>query len=106
MEAGLEGVTGGSLLEGTEELPVRVLFGAGCAADPVAIADMPILPPGAAATRRRAGQLPGTPLSALGTLRWSRRERNHPAQRRAGQHGAGFLMPGCPAGRGACETPC
>ncbi|MCA3442970.1 MAG: efflux RND transporter permease subunit [Rhodobacter sp.] len=68
MEAGLEGVTGGSLLEGTEELPVRVRLGAGLRGDPVAIGDMPILPPGAvqiAAT----GAFPAVPLSTLGTLR-------------------------------------
>jgi multidrug efflux pump subunit AcrB len=68
MEAGLEGVTGGSLLEGTEELPVRVRLGAGLRGDPVAIGDMPVLPPGAprvAAT----GQFPAVPLSTLGTLR-------------------------------------
>lgn len=67
MEAGLEGVTGGSLLEGTEELPVRVRLGAGLRGDPVAIGDMPILPPGApqvAAT----GQFPAVPLSTLGAL--------------------------------------
>ena len=68
MEAGLEGVTGGSLLEGTEELPVRVRLGAGLRGDPIAIGDMPILPPGAAATAA-TGQFPGVPLSTLGTLR-------------------------------------
>ena len=65
MEAGLEGVTGGSLLEGTEELPVRVRLGAGLRGDPVAIGDMPILPPGAAAVAA-AGQFPAVPLSTLG----------------------------------------
>ncbi|MCU0907096.1 MAG: efflux RND transporter permease subunit [Rhodobacteraceae bacterium] len=68
MEAGLEGVTGGSLLEGTEELPVRVRLGAGLQGDPVAIGDMPILPPGAPATAA-TGAFPAVPLSALGTLR-------------------------------------
>ncbi len=68
MEAGLEGVTGGSLLEGTEELPVRVRLGAGLRTDPVALADMPILPPGAAAVAA-AGRVPAVPLSSLGTLR-------------------------------------
>lgn len=68
MEAGLEGVTGGSLLEGTEELPVRVRLGAGLRADPVAIGDMPILPPGAAQAAA-AGAFPAVPLSTLGTLR-------------------------------------
>lgn len=68
MEAGLEGVTGGSLLEGTEELPVRVRLGAGLRGDPMAIADMPILPPGAAGTAA-SGVWPAVPLSTLGRLR-------------------------------------
>ncbi|EAQ07702.1 efflux RND transporter permease subunit [Yoonia vestfoldensis] len=68
MEAGLEGVTGGSLLEGTEDLPVRVRLGAGLRGDPVAIGDMPILPPDAAQIAA-AGQFPAVPLSTLGTLR-------------------------------------
>jgi multidrug efflux pump subunit AcrB len=68
MESGLEGVTGGSLLEGTEELPVRVRLGAGLRGDPTAIGDMPILPPSAVATARN-GQFPAVPLSSLGQLR-------------------------------------
>lgn len=68
MEAGLEGVTGGSLLEGTEELPVRVRLGNGLRADPVAIGDMAVLPPNAAALAA-GGAFPGFPLSTLGTLR-------------------------------------
>ncbi|NKX45779.1 efflux RND transporter permease subunit [Roseicyclus persicicus] len=68
MEAGLEGVTGGSLLEGTEELPVRVRLGAGLRGDAVAIGDMPILPPGAAQVAA-SGRFPAVPLSSLGTLR-------------------------------------
>lgn len=68
IEAGLEGVTGGSLLEGTEELPVRVRLGAGLRGDPVALGDMPILPPEAAQIAG-AGQFPAVPLSTLGGLR-------------------------------------
>lgn len=68
MEAGLEGVTGGSLLEGTEELPVRVRLGAGLRGDPVAIGDMPILPPTAAQVAA-TGLFPAVPLSTLGSLR-------------------------------------
>ncbi|NEX47928.1 efflux RND transporter permease subunit [Pseudotabrizicola algicola] len=68
MEAGLEGVTGGSLVEGTEELPVRVRLGAGLREDPVAIGDMPILPP-AAPQIAASGAFPAVPLSTLGTLR-------------------------------------
>jgi multidrug efflux pump subunit AcrB len=44
LEAGLEGVIGGSLLEGTEELAVRVRLGAGLRSDPTAITDMPMEP--------------------------------------------------------------
>ncbi len=66
MEAGLEGVTGGSLIEGTEELPVRVRLGTGLRGDPVAIGDMPILPPNAGGV---SGAYPAVPLSTLGALR-------------------------------------
>ena len=68
MEAGLEGVTGGSLLEGTEELPIRVRLGTGLRNDPVAIGDMPILPPGSVG-RAAEGRFPAVPLATLGTLR-------------------------------------
>ena len=68
MEAGLEGVTGGSLLEGTEELPVRVRLGGDLGRDPVALADMPILPPGSAQAAAE-GRYGAVPLSTLGTLR-------------------------------------
>jgi hypothetical protein len=94
MEAGLEGVTGGSLLEGTEELPVRVRLGAGLRGDPVAIGDMPILPPGAAAVAG-AGQFPAVPLSTLGTLRLEPSEST--ITRRNGERVntvQAFLMPG------------
>lgn len=94
MEAGLEGVTGGSLLEGTEELPVRVRLGAGLRADPVAVGDMPILPLGAAETAR-AGLHPGVPLSTLGALRLDPSEST--ITRRNGErvnNVQAFLMPG------------
>ncbi|MEM9780094.1 MAG: efflux RND transporter permease subunit, partial [Pseudomonadota bacterium] len=68
LEAGLEGVTGGSLLEGTESLPVRVRFGDGLRSDLSAIRDMPILPPGAA-TQSAQGTLPAVPLSAIADIR-------------------------------------
>jgi len=68
MEAGLEGVTGGSLLEGTEELPVRIRLGDGLRGDPVAIGDMPILSPGAAQIAE-GGAWPAVPLSRLGAGR-------------------------------------
>ena len=68
MEASLEGVTGGSLLEGTEQLPVRVRLGDAVRGDLAAIADLTILPPGATARSAR-GDFPGVPLSALAELR-------------------------------------
>jgi multidrug efflux pump subunit AcrB len=94
MEAGLEGVTGGSMLEGTEELPVRVRLGAGLRADPVALSDMPILPPGTAAAVA-AGVFPAVPLSTLGTLRLEPSEST--ITRRNGERVntvQAFLMPG------------
>ncbi len=94
MEAGLEGVTGGSLLEGTEELPVRVRLGAGLRGDPVAIGDMPILPP-TAAQIASAGQFPAVPLSTLGALQLEPSEST--ITRRNGERVntvQGFLMPG------------
>ncbi|MGP9805415.1 efflux RND transporter permease subunit [Paracoccus sp. NSM] len=94
MEAGLEGVTGGSLLEGTEELPVRVRLGAGLRGDPVAVGDMPILPPGAA-NAARAGLHPGVPLSSLGTLQLEPSEST--ITRRNGErvnNVQAYLMPG------------
>ncbi|MFN4062290.1 MAG: efflux RND transporter permease subunit [Paracoccus hibiscisoli] len=94
MEAGLEGVTGGSLLEGTEELPVRVRLGDGLRADPVAIGDMAVLPPNAAALAA-GGAFPGIPLSTLGTLRLEPSEST--ITRRNGERVntvQGFLWPG------------
>jgi multidrug efflux pump subunit AcrB len=94
MEAGLEGVTGGSLLEGTEELPVRVRLGAGLRTDPVALADMPILPPGAAAVVAEGASRPCR-SRALGTLRLVPSEST--ITRRNGERVntvQAFLMPG------------
>ncbi len=65
LEAGLEGVTGGSLIEGTEELPVRVRYGNAVRGDLTAISDLPIIPPGASAT---SGAFPAVPLSALADI--------------------------------------
>lgn len=58
--ASLEGVTGGSLIEGTEQLPVRVRLGDDVRADLNAVRDLPVVVPAAAA----AG-LSIAPLSAL-----------------------------------------
>ncbi|GFE50369.1 acriflavin resistance protein [Roseobacter cerasinus] len=67
LEAGLEGVAGGSLLEGPEELPVRVRFGQATRSDLTAIADLMLLP-GNAAQLSAHGQFPGVPLSAIAEL--------------------------------------
>ena len=63
LEAALVGATGGTLIEGTEELPVRVRLGDGLRADPAAIRDMPLIVPGGAAG------FPATPLSAVADVR-------------------------------------
>ncbi|MBT8474164.1 MAG: efflux RND transporter permease subunit, partial [Alphaproteobacteria bacterium] len=68
LDAGLNGITGGSLVEGTEELPIRVQFGAATRSDLSRISDLPILPPGAA-TAAAAGQFPGVPLSEIAQVR-------------------------------------
>ncbi|MEO1105630.1 MAG: efflux RND transporter permease subunit, partial [Pseudomonadota bacterium] len=67
LEAGLEGLTGGSLLESTEDLPVRVRFGEAMRGDLTAIKDLPLLTP-AAAQRSAEGAHPGVPLSAIATV--------------------------------------
>lgn len=59
LDTSLEGVTGGSLLEGTEQLPVRVRLGDATRGDLGAISDIPIIPPFA------AGAPVSVPLSAL-----------------------------------------
>ncbi|MEM6305486.1 MAG: efflux RND transporter permease subunit [Pseudomonadota bacterium] len=64
LDAALVGVTGGSLVEGTEQLNVRVRFGDALRGDVQAIADMPILLPGAAQVSA-TGAFPAVPLSEL-----------------------------------------
>lgn len=68
MQAGLEGVTGGSLLEGGEELPVRVRLGDDLRGDLSRIANLPLVPP-TAGTITAQGGFPGLPLSAVADLR-------------------------------------
>lgn len=66
MEAALVGVTGGSLVEGTETLPIRVRFGDAVRGDATAIADLPIQP----ATATLAvldDRMPALPLSEIAT---------------------------------------
>lgn len=64
MQAGLEGVTGGTLVEGTDELPVRVRLGDAERGDLNAISDLPIIVPNAAALSAQ-GTFPALPLSAI-----------------------------------------
>ena len=64
LEAGLTGVVGGSLLEGSEELPVRVRFGEATRSDLTAVRDLLIVPP-TAAQIGATGAFPGAPLSAI-----------------------------------------
>ncbi|MCI5108967.1 MAG: efflux RND transporter permease subunit [Marivita sp.] len=68
MEAALVGITGGSLIEGTEELPVRVRLGDALRADPSAIRDMGLLPSDAI-QRSVQGAYPALPLSAVAEVR-------------------------------------
>ncbi len=67
LQAGLEGVTGGSLLEGTEQLPVRVRLGDDVRGDLSAIRDLPII---SARTTQVAstGAFAATPLSAIASV--------------------------------------
>ncbi|MCV0425304.1 MAG: efflux RND transporter permease subunit [Roseibium sp.] len=66
LEATLEGATGGSLIEGTEELPVRVRVGEAGRSDLSQIASLPLLP--ASGTPGTAGY-DGVPLSAIADIR-------------------------------------
>ena len=66
LEAGLVGVTGGSLVEGTDQLPVRVRFDADLRSDVESIADLPILIANAGAIAA-TGALPTVPFSELAT---------------------------------------
>ncbi|MEO1453758.1 MAG: efflux RND transporter permease subunit [Pseudomonadota bacterium] len=66
LETALVGQTGGSLVEGTEQLPIRVRYGDAVRADLATISDLPILLPGAAA-QSASGVFPAVPLSQLAT---------------------------------------
>ncbi|MEM9357342.1 MAG: efflux RND transporter permease subunit [Pseudomonadota bacterium] len=68
LETSLEGATGGSLLEGSEELPVRVRVGSMARADFTAITNVDVIPP-AGATIAAGRGYPGIPITAIGTLR-------------------------------------
>ena len=66
LETGLVGVTGGSLVEGTDQLPVRVRFGDAIRGDLESVNDLPILLPNAAALSA-TGVMPAVPFSELAT---------------------------------------
>lgn len=67
LETLAEGALGGSLVEGPEELPVRVRLPGSRRDAANAIADLAILPAGAPAMAARGGY-PGVPLAALGEI--------------------------------------
>lgn len=67
MQAALNGAVGGALIEGTEELPVRVRLGAADRDSLAAIRGLTIMPPGATEIAA-AGGFPGIPLTALGDV--------------------------------------
>ncbi len=67
LSAGLEGVTGGSLVEGSEQLPVRVRLADTVRSDLLAIRDLPIVAPRSAATAA-SGEFAALPLSAIADI--------------------------------------
>ncbi|WP_377193782.1 efflux RND transporter permease subunit [Ruegeria meonggei] len=64
LDTALVGITGGTLIEGTEQLPVRVRLGDEVRSDLSAIVSMPILLPDAAVVSA-TGVFPAVPLSEL-----------------------------------------
>lgn len=71
LDTNLEGITGGSLVEGTEQLPIRVRLGARDRASAASIRTMDILAPrlGSQDTASTDTGYRGIPLSALGAMR-------------------------------------
>ncbi|MEM9723945.1 MAG: efflux RND transporter permease subunit [Pseudomonadota bacterium] len=67
LETLIEGVAGGSLVEGSEQLPVRIRISADDRSAADRIAELRILPPDAAAQAAR-GVDAGVPLAALGSF--------------------------------------
>ncbi len=66
LDSALIGVIGGSLVEGTEQLPVRVRLGGGVRTDLASIAGLPIVLPNAAAVSA-TGAFPAVSLSEIAT---------------------------------------
>ncbi|MEM9975256.1 MAG: efflux RND transporter permease subunit [Pseudomonadota bacterium] len=94
LETALVGATGGSLIEGGEELPVRIRFADDLRGDLASISALSILPPDSAA-RAATGALPGVPLAAIADIRLEPSE--SPISRRNGERVntvQAFLSPG------------
>ncbi|GAB5446139.1 efflux RND transporter permease subunit [Gymnodinialimonas sp.] len=66
LENGMVGTTGGSLVEGTDQLPVRTRFDRDAFTDLASVSDMPILLPGAG-TLSTERVFPAVPLSEFAT---------------------------------------
>ena len=66
LENGMVGTTGGSLVEGTDQLPVRVRFDRDAFTDLAAVSDLPVLLPNAPSVST-TGAFPAVPLSELAT---------------------------------------
>ena len=64
LQSSLVGVNGGSLVEGTEQLPIRVRFDDAFRGSLQSISEMPVILPGGAGISAR-GELPFVPLSAI-----------------------------------------
>jgi len=67
LEASLEGVVGGSMIEGTEQIDVRVRLGDDIRSNVAAVGDLIIMPPSGSATAA-SGEFAGVPLSAIAQL--------------------------------------
>ena len=68
LDGALEGIAAGSVVEGSEELPLRLRVSDADRADLALVRSLPLVAPDGSA-RAAAGQLASTPLSALGTPR-------------------------------------
>ena len=98
-----EGATGGSLIEGSEELPVRIRVPDSGRIGADTVSGFHVLPLGATVT---GSEWPGIPLSAPGRgAAGAVRQSDRPAQRRAHQPGAGLSAARRVAGGGAEAGP-
>lgn len=66
LQSGLDGVTGGSLIEASEQLPVRVQLGRGTRGDLERISQLLLVPP--PGTGLQSQTLPAVPLSAIAKI--------------------------------------